>query len=212
MSDPLSRTKEIFSKGISAAQQNLESKAKSKRGLSLQDKLTLEVMRLMEASGYANPNSTIYGGIRKSDDPSLILKAKSALNKLTKEELIERLAIALLKIEDLEDCLDQDQHRHDFLYAYFENNLKKQLTDTRTKSAERSKGKASVHTEKYKLANITIEEMVEDYGTINASHAREFYKRFDAACSKNKLEHQDSKTKRNYFKKITGIKSTRKNI
>lgn len=94
MSDPLSRTKEIFSKGISAAQQNLESKAKSKRGLSLQDKLTLEVMRLMEASGYANPNSTIYGGIRKSDDPSLILKAKSALNKLTKEELIERLAIA----------------------------------------------------------------------------------------------------------------------
>ena len=210
MDDPFSKTKEIFSKGIPAAQKNLESKAKTKRGISLQDKLTLEVMRFMEASGYANPNSTVFGRTRKSDNQSLISKAKSALNKLTKEELVQKLAIALLKIEDLEDSLDEDQDRHDFLYKYFENSLKKQLTDTSSRYVERSKGKAAAHNKKYMLAKIVMEEMVEEYGTINASHAREFYKRFDAACSKNKLEYQSINTKRNYFKKITGIESTRK--
>ena len=198
---------QLVVKGLPKAILALEEKSRTKRGLTLQESLTLEELRFMVASGFADPDNISYTALARSNNEHLINEMKRTFGKLSKEELLHELAIAKLRIQDLEEYSDIEESRFQFLLKYFDSRVKKRTTNRNNRTKKRKAGKASTHTEKFEQAKIIYEVMLQEFNNIDASHSREFYKRLDQVCLKLGLGSVEANTRRNYFKKLTGLKS-----
>lgn len=198
---------QLVVKGIPKAILALEEKSRTKRGLTLEESLTLEEFRFMVASGYADPNRMCFEASIRSNNENLIKEVEGALRKLNKADLIRELAIAKLRIQDLEAYSEREDERFQFLLNYFDECVKRRAMNRNKRSSKRKVGKASIHTEKYTQAKIIYAEMLHEFVQIDASHSREFYDRLDKVCHKLGLGLVEPNTRRNYFKKLTGLKS-----
>ena len=59
------------------------------------------------------------------------------------------------------------------------------------------------------LAEATVKAMESRYGKLQSSHSKEFYRLLVEACESESLPETPHETARNYFKKFTGLDSTR---
>jgi hypothetical protein len=198
-----------LSEEISTTKNTLEKKLKTKGKLTLQESVTLEMCNLLNSRGWEElslPNQNI----KRSDDESLINEVKEELLGLDRQELIHRLAVSILKIEDLKELVEREKDsEYQFLMSKFEKSLGERIVNTAHKIAERKKGKAAIHEKKYEMAAEIIDQMRKNYQEIEASHAREFYKKLREKCIFDGVATPSVNTLRNYFKALTGVESTK---
>lgn len=198
----------LFSKELLSRRKALEAKSQTKRGLSLEEDIFLREIRLMEARGwFQKPNPSKFTWQSKSRE--CINELKKEFMLLSKSELIEQLAIAKLRIEELEYHFENEDPELSFLRSEYEQGTNKRLRDARTKDRERKRGKAAIYVKKFEMAKAVLLEMVEVHEEITPIHSREFYKKLDKKCDEAKLARPSINSRRNYFKKLTGFKSTK---
>lgn len=198
---------QLIIEGLPKAILALEEKSRTKRGLTLQESLALDELRFMVASGYVDPDSMSYEASVRSNNEHLIKDMERSLGRLSKAELLHELAITKLRIQDLEAYAEMDESRFQFLLNYFDNRVKKRTINRNNRSVKRKLGKASIHNQKFEQAKIIYIEMLKKHKSIDVSNSREFYHRLDEACLKSGLGSIEINTRRNYFKKLTGLKS-----
>lgn len=206
--------REIFlnkklSEEISTKKNLLEKKLKTKGKLTLEESITLEMYNLLISRGWGElsvPNQNI----KRSDDESLLHEFKEELLALDRQELIHRLSLATLKIEKLQEIVNRDNDvEYQFLLSKFSRVINKRIEDALKKSVKRKTGKAAIHEKKVEMAEVIISQMRDEYQKIEASHAREFYRRLREKCAAEGIPKLSGTTLSNYFKKITGLQSTK---
>jgi hypothetical protein len=198
-----------LSEEISTKKNALEKKLKTKGKLTLKETITLEMHNLLISRGWGE--LPVQGqNIKRSDDESLINEVKQELIGLDRQELIHRLAVSILKIEDLMELVDKENDsEYQFLISKFEKSLGARIYNTAHKVAERKKGKAAIHEKKYEMAAEVIDQMRKNYQEIEASNAREFYQKLREKCAFDGIAAPSVNTLRNYFKALTGLESTK---
>lgn len=209
MTEKIHTVQKVFAEKLLTIKAALEEKSKTVRGLTLMEDLQLQEINFLIASGFTRMDINIFEAGGMSNNANQINKKKSNFIKLTKLELIEKLTEAELTIQDLNFHLERESLRFKFLFDLYETNRKKRVSNTKNRKDERKNGKAKVNDEKFELARLVFNEMSDEYQTLNSSHAREFYRRLKDRCDKNNLEHPSATSLSNYFKKITGINSTK---
>lgn len=199
----------LISKEFSEIKKGLEAKSKTKRGLTLEEDLFLHELAAMEARGlFTRPLPNVF--IRQSENRECIDELKSELMLLTKNELAEQLAIAKLRIEELENFFENEDPELSFFKNEYKKVANKRLRDKRTMDRERNiNGKGAINLFKFKIAKDVMEEMNKLHGSIKPFHSREFYKKLDNKCDEAGVTRVSINTRRNYFKQLTGFSSTK---
>lgn len=208
MKKQLSNGERIIIKGLPKAIEALERKSKTPRGLTLQESLALDELKFMGASGFSDPHGMCYQSSIRANNSDLLVEIKSGLRKLNKDELINELALAKLKIEDLESHSIREENIHNFLLAFFDGRIKKRTGDRNNRDAKRKEGKAAIHEKRFHQAQLVYNQMLNEFSSSDFIDNREFYRRLDSACLNAGLGIPSINTRRNYFKKLSGIIST----
>jgi hypothetical protein len=198
----------LFIEELLNQKQTIEKKSKTKRGITLQESISLEVLSLLKSRG-ALDLPKLKNFTKLSENKYLINELISELSVLKKSELVQKLAIAKLKIEELEAYLEKEDPEKKFLLSYFERNNAKRIVTSKERAIKRAKGKGAVNIIKFDFAKSVIAEMRQIYKEVTPSHARNFYQRLDKKCDEADVTRPSINTRRNYFKRLTGFDSTK---
>ena len=198
----------LFIEELLNQKQTIEKKSKTKRGVTLQESISLDALALLESRG-ALDLPKLKNFTRLSENKYLINELISELSKLKKSNLVQKLAIAKLKIEELEAYLEKEDPEKKFLHSYFERNIAKRIAASKEKTNKRANGKGAINIIKFDFAKSVFTEMLQIYKEVTPSHARNFYQRLDKKCDEAHVTRPSINTRRNYFKRLTGFDSTK---
>jgi hypothetical protein len=208
MKKTLSDAENILIRGLPKAIEILEKKLKTKRGLTLQEKLVLDDLRFLMACGFSDPEGDCFETGGKVNKETLLTQIKNDLKGRSKDELLHDLAEAMLRIEDLERASKYEEGRFKFLLDYFDGRIEKRTKNSKNSVDKRSVGKALIHTKKREQAKILYEQMLVEFPNFNVTNSREFYRRLDKVCIEQGLGSVSINTRSKYLRDLTGWKST----
>ena len=178
---------------------------KKKKRVSLEDTLMYDEACLLIAKGWLD-DSCLYPDDSKADDEREIIERSKKLNKLTKNELVLRLAE--IELRENQERLRQQWEGDplfDFYEQFFKNSQKKK--EATSASKQKKLDKFQHHTQKQNKARLILTEMSKTKPLVRTDF-KEFCKKMRANLLPLEVP-PSPRTLRNYFTKFTGFASTK---
>ncbi len=209
---------DFISRKLAHTKSDLLERAKSTRGLTLAEKINLDEVNFLIASGYDILEAPVYVG--KFD--STTRRKKSIINEekyksLTKTELLKKLAEAEVDLEELRNCLDMEGERFQFLLKYFDEHKQERIKATNARQKGKKTNPTSIHVKQREIAREVIKQITEskahgtnvngtsDQDSLEPEDFKIFCKKMRALCKPP----PSATTLRNYFLKLTGLSTTK---
>jgi hypothetical protein len=207
----------FISSKLARIKEHLIEQTKSPRGLTLVEKIHLDEVNFLIASGFDMQNEPIYVG--KFDSVTRQKKSLERRDKhksLTKAELLTKLAEAEVELEELRNYEIMEGKRIEFLLNYFDENREERVNATKARQNGKKTNPNSIHVRQMKAAREIVREIRDSkaHGTdLNGCLTESFEPTdFKVFCKKMRVACKpppSATTLRNYFLKMTGLSTTK---
>jgi hypothetical protein len=208
----------FISSKLALTKAHLIERAKSTRGLTLEEKINLDEINFLMASGFDIHEEPIFVG---QFDP-VTRQKKSRANEdtyksLSKAELVTKLAAVEVELEELRNSLNMEAKRFEFLLKYFDEHRQERIKATKARQVGKKTSPTSIHVRQMEAAREIIKKIKDSKGPgTNANGSKVpssfeptdfklFCKKMRAACKPP----PSNTTLRNYFLKMTGLSTTK---
>jgi hypothetical protein len=134
-------------------------------------------------------------------------KLRPLYSNRSREEILEELLLTKVGIRIFQEDLRVESAKVNALLAKHVDSLNKRIADSESKQVKTDK--FLPNTRKQQIAEEIIQEMNIRIGKLQSSDSKEFYKLMNARCSREGLRKPSQTTLSNYFKKYSGLSSTK---
>lgn len=206
----------FISSKLARIKQHLVEQTHSPRGLTLAEKIHLDEVNFLIASGYDMQNEPIYVGKHDSiTRQKKSLKSKDKNKSLTKAELLKKLAEAEVELEELRNYEKMERKRFEFLLKYFDVNRQERVKATKARQNGKKTNPNSIHVRQIQTAREIIREIKDSKA--HSADLRSWIESFEPTdfkvfCKKMRVACKplpSATTLRNYFLKMTGLSTTK---
>jgi hypothetical protein len=208
----------VFSTKLEQTKNNLIELSKSSKGLTLAEKMALEEINFLIASGWDINTPPIY--VRPYDPlthEKKLLAYKNKFKVLSKTELLTELCELQVKLEEATNALEMEGKRFEFLLRFFDKNKLEKISAKNARSDGKKTGKSSIyfaHKEKAidvirEIKKLKTTDTADKNAWINAEIEPTDFKLFSIKMRAALNPAPKPTTLRNYFLKVTGLSTTK---
>lgn len=175
---------------------------------SIDHKILEERLSIYESTHKARENIKHIVSLKNEKDiDNEVSRLIKTYQNFSKEDLLRMFATQKVRMHLKWQALDALKAKNNILEAELEKIFEKRKVIATKKQIKTNK--FAPHIEKQELAQDIIRKMKSKSKSIKTSDSKEFYKLMTAACSRANLGAPSLSTLANYFKKYTGLKSTK---